>query len=76
MIVVKCIDGCQGPTLRGVAGHLMGLTEIAELLGVSRQRVHQLSKSPDFPEPTARLSAGLIWEREAIEAWARQTGRL
>lgn len=54
----------------------MGLTEVAELLGVSRQRAHQLSKSKGFPEPTARLSAGLIWRRQDVEAWARETGRI
>lgn len=56
--------------------HLMGLTEIAEMLGVSRQRVHQLAKANDFPAPVARLSAGTIWERVDVEAWARATGRL
>lgn len=56
--------------------HLMGLTEVAELLGVTRQRAHQLSKASGFPEPTARLSAGLIWLRKDIEKWARETGRI
>ena len=56
--------------------HLVGLTEIAEMLGLSRQRIHQLTReAPDFPEPTVVLKAGSIWEREAVEAWARRTGR-
>jgi predicted DNA-binding transcriptional regulator AlpA len=59
-----------------VAPELMGVAEIAELLGVTRQRVHQLTKSPEFPRPVAELSAGAIWERDAVEAWARSTGRL
>ena len=51
-------------------GHLLGLTEIAELLGVSRQRVDQLSNSyPDFPEPEADLASGRIWSKAAIEGW-------
>jgi predicted DNA-binding transcriptional regulator AlpA len=54
----------------------MGLTEVAAFLGVSRQRAHQLSKTDTFPEPVARLSAGLIWESADVERWARQTGRL
>lgn len=54
----------------------MGVTEIAEMLGVSRQRVHQLAQTPEFPEPVARLSAGTVWTREAVEEWARATGRL
>lgn len=54
----------------------MGLTEIAEMLGVSRQRIDQLAHTDDFPEPVAELAAGRIWERADVEAWARATGRL
>lgn len=55
---------------------LMGVTEIAELLGVTRQRVHQLRQLADFPKPTVTLAAGAIWLREDIERWAIETGRL
>jgi predicted DNA-binding transcriptional regulator AlpA len=49
--------------------HLVGTAEIAEMLGVSRQWVQQLTRREDFPAPVAVLSAGWIWEREAIEVW-------
>ena len=55
---------------------LMGLTEIAELLGVSRQRAHQLAATYGFPKPMARLAVGPIWKRADIEQWARETGRI
>ena len=55
---------------------LMGLAEIAELLKVSRQRVDQLARQRDFPLPLATISAGRIWLREDVEAWARSVGRL
>lgn len=55
---------------------LVGTAEIAEMIGVSRQRVHQLTREdPDFPEPVAEISAGTIWLRADIEAWARSSGR-
>ena len=54
----------------------MGLTEIGALLGVSRQRAHQLANSYGFPEPVARLAQGPVWETDAIESWARESGRL
>jgi predicted DNA-binding transcriptional regulator AlpA len=54
---------------------LMGTTEIAELLGVSRQRADQLSRTEGFPEPVAEIAAGRIWLREDVDHWARQTGR-
>jgi predicted DNA-binding transcriptional regulator AlpA len=50
--------------------HLLGVAEIAAMLGLSRQRVNQLIQRQDFPGPEAELSAGRIWTREAVEAWA------
>lgn len=46
------------------------------MLGVSRQRADQLTKTEDFPTPVGQISAGRIWEREDVEAWARKTGRM
>lgn len=54
---------------------LVGTKEIADMLGVSSQRVHQLLASPQFPKPLAVLSAGMIWDRADIEEWIRSTGR-
>lgn len=48
---------------------LMGLHEIAELLGVSRQRADQLARQRDFPEPAAEIRAGRIWLRADVERW-------
>lgn len=56
--------------------HLLSTPEIAEMLGVSRQRVDQLTRTADFPAPTAELAIGRVWDREDVEAWARSTGRL
>src|SRR5579884_1721110 len=49
--------------------HLVGVAEVAAILGVSRQRVHQLIEAGDFPAPEAELSAGKVWSREAVDAW-------
>ncbi len=56
--------------------HLVGLAEIAAMLGVSRGRADQLVRQAGFPAPDAVLTAGRIWKREDVEAWARETGRL
>ena len=57
--------------------HLVGVAEIAELLGISRQRVDAIVKThADFPRPEVELAAGRIWKREDVERWARKTGRL
>jgi len=56
--------------------HLVGITEIAQMLGVSRQRVGQLAKSDGFPTPAVTLAAGPVWDRSAIEKWARHVSRM
>lgn len=63
----------QSTTVGGV--DLVGLTEIAGILGVSRQRIHQLAATDAFPPPEAEVSAGRLWKRTDIEEWARATGR-
>lgn len=55
--------------------HLVSRVEIADMLGVSTQRVHQLLAKGDFPAPVADLAIGKVWERAAVEEWARGTGR-
>ncbi len=63
------------PVAEGPIVELVGVAEIAALLGYSRQRVNQLAKSEGFPEPVARLVIGRIWLRDDVEGWARATGR-
>jgi predicted DNA-binding transcriptional regulator AlpA len=55
---------------------LVGVAEVADMLGLSRQRVHQLAAQQDFPPPVASLSAGLIWRRDDIRRWAKRVGRI
>jgi predicted DNA-binding transcriptional regulator AlpA len=55
--------------------HLVGSGEIAEMLGVSRQRVSQLTKAPDWPAPVVVLGLGAVWHTEDIRAWAEEHGR-
>lgn len=45
------------------------------MLGLSRQRIYQLTTLPDFPAPVAVLGAGKIWERAAVEEWIEEVGR-
>jgi prophage regulatory protein len=48
---------------------LMGTHELAELLGVSRQRADQLAREVGFPKPAAELKAGRIWKRSEVKRW-------
>jgi len=49
---------------------VMAAAEIADYLGVSRQRVAVLVERADFPEPLAHLSVGRIWRTADIRQWA------
>lgn len=58
-----------------MAIRLLGVREIARLLGVSRQRADQITRTKGFPDPIAELANGRIWERQTVVHWARETGR-
>lgn len=72
--------GCGRP----FEGDLMGASDIAKMLGVSRQRVDQLmrgvdssgnpSPRPDFPQYQQAGTYRLV-SRAAIEAWRRTWDR-
>jgi predicted DNA-binding transcriptional regulator AlpA len=55
--------------------HVVGAHEIAEMLGISRQRVNQMARERGFPKPFGRLRMGDVWRRNVIEQWARDNGR-
>jgi predicted DNA-binding transcriptional regulator AlpA len=53
-----------------MTNHLVGVTEISRLLGVSRQRADQITREyTDFPEPEVELVSGRVWRRSAVEEW-------
>lgn len=57
---------------------LVGAAEIAQRLGVGKATVvHDWRRRhPDFPQPVATLTMGLVWSWPDVEKWARKTGRL
>lgn len=58
---------------------LVGVTEVAELLEVSRQRASALARSGTFPSPVVVLRSGPVWTRASVdrfvESWRRRPGR-
>lgn len=50
--------------------NLAASKEVAELVGVSSSRVHQLlTEDPTFPRPIWHLKLGRIWDAQEIKAW-------
>lgn len=58
---------------------VVGVTEIAGMLGISKQRVSALSQRDDFPAPLARLASGPVWRAGDLstfaDGWRRLPGR-
>ncbi len=58
---------------------LLGVSELAGLLGVSRQRASELAHSTHFPSPTAELASGPVWFANNVQRfvhdWKREPGR-
>jgi hypothetical protein len=52
---------------------LVGIAEIADLLGVTKNTAVKYTRRPDFPEPLDRLASGPVWSRQALDGWARAT---
>jgi len=50
----------------------VGLAEIGEMRGFSRQRANQLSKESGFPEPALVLAMGPAWRRGEVEEFFKQ----
>jgi len=52
--------------------NLVGISEIADLAGVSRQAVSNWRLRYDnFPRPIQDLQSGPVWDREKAEAWVK-----
>jgi hypothetical protein len=58
---------------------LVGVTEVAEILGVTRQRASEISQKRDFPAPLTVLAATPVWLASSVEGfaedWIRKPGR-
>lgn len=78
-VVAETAELAEKHALAPSTPELLAATDVAELLGVSRQRVWQLQERPEFPEPYVRLGSGPVWTRPAIErfaeSWERKPGR-
>lgn len=58
---------------------LVGASEVAGMLGVSRQRVYRLREHSSFPAPLVEVAMGPLWDARAVQAfaaeWDRRPGR-
>lgn len=55
---------------------LLGITEVAEVLGIHRDTLAEWRRRPGFPIPDVQLGTSPGWRRSRIVAWARGNGKL
>lgn len=53
----------------------LGASDVARVLGISRQRVYQLLAGQDFPQPVASPRRGQLWSSDDLRDWAVAHGR-
>ncbi|WP_143661329.1 hypothetical protein [Streptomyces pseudogriseolus] len=62
-----------------IVPELAGISEIAEMLGVGRQRAAQLAQRSDFPPAVAQLKSGPVFLADQVRGfearWDRHSGR-
>ena len=47
------------------------IVKFAELLGVTKQRAHQIASEDGFPAPVTEDVRGRLWDRREVQAWAK-----
>jgi predicted DNA-binding transcriptional regulator AlpA len=48
---------------------LLRIVDIAEILGVSKQRAHQIADEKGFPRPRHLPDGTRVWRADVIERW-------
>ncbi len=51
---------------------LVGIAELAGVLGVSRARASAIAARRDFPAPTTKLAAGPVWFKANLNRWLEE----
>lgn len=51
------------------APDVLGVAEVAELLGIDSERARTITCRRSFPEPCARLTLGRVWYAEDVKRW-------
>jgi predicted DNA-binding transcriptional regulator AlpA len=65
------VKGTKSAVRRNARSHLLRLVDVGVLLGVTKQRAHQLAQRKDFPRPIDSYERGDLWAKADVARWAR-----
>lgn len=51
---------------------ILGTSEVAQVLGVSKQRIHALRKDQRFPTPFKHIASTPLWDKREIDSFLKQ----
>jgi len=69
-------DRLEADLSESAVPEVLGVTEVAKLLGVTRQRLAVIRREhEDFPKPFTELAATPLWYKEAITEWSKHWNR-
>ena len=78
-VEAQTIEGLEQELGTAHVPDLIGVAELAGLLGVSKQRASELAHGAGFPAPLAVLAAGPVWPLadvlRYVRRWKRRPGR-
>ncbi|NWN89602.1 MAG: hypothetical protein HLX51_13880 [Micrococcaceae bacterium] len=69
-VMVQAESEFQEELRAPVYPEVVGFAEIAKIVGVSRQRIRQLTEKPSFPRPVIRTGQGPLYTVHAVNRWA------
>lgn len=72
----EAIEGATVVPMSETREQMLGLAEIAELLGRPRSTVYKWQARHQLPDPDQTVSGMAIWYQSTIVEWARETKRL
>lgn len=76
---LETVEDLKNRLMEPYTPDLVGVAEVAKLLGVTKQRASDLVHADHFPPPVATLAAGPIWRRSQLarfaNSWPRRPGR-
>jgi hypothetical protein len=78
-VEAQTVEGLEQDLGTADIPELIGIAELATLLGVSKQRASELARGTGFPAPLAVLAAGPVWPvanvLRYVHGWKRRPGR-
>lgn len=69
LVEVKTTERQDRDLERSNLPEFVGIAEISELAGTTRQRVFQMTANRGFPFPVMELRSGRLWSRAAVETY-------